>query len=59
MLAENERIYSSNEVCEILGYSIRHLYKLIKEGRIKSVRAGVNHRFKGEWINDFIEKSGK
>lgn len=59
MLADNDKVYSSNEVCEILGYSIRYLYTLIKKGKIKSVKAGTTHRFKGEWINDFIEESNK
>lgn len=55
MIADNEKFYSTREVLSILGYSRRWLYTLIERDEIQHIKVGRNYRFKGEWINQFID----
>lgn len=50
------RLYTSKEVCQILGICERKLYSLRKNGYIQYVRQGHFVRFSANHINDFIKE---
>ena len=58
-IAEDEKMYKLKEVDEILGYTRRWVYELIDSGKLEAIKFGSSWRVKGEWINDFIERSSK
>ena len=49
--------YGTEEVCQKLGYSKRHIYRLIKNGQIISYKPnGARIFFKKEDIENWIER---
>lgn len=55
----DEKLYTSTEVAEILGVSLRSIYRYMEEGKLKaSVRTATGrHRFTRKDINDFLKPS--
>lgn len=49
-----EKLLNTKEVCEILGVSLRSLYRYINSGMLKAVKVGKVWRFKEEDIKEFI-----
>ncbi|NLF42818.1 MAG: helix-turn-helix domain-containing protein [Bacteroidales bacterium] len=50
------RLYTTKEVCQILGICERKLYSLRKNGYIHFVREGHFVRFSAQHINDFVKE---
>lgn len=55
----NEKLYTSTEVAEILGVSLRSIYRYLEEDKIKAAvkTATGRHRFTKQNINDFLYPS--
>ena len=54
-----DRFYKSTEVAEILGVSLRTLYRYMDSGKIQSVQIpSGRHRFTKQQIEDFLYSSG-
>lgn len=54
-----DKLYTSTQVSEILGVSLRTLYRYMEDGRIASMRtASGRHRFTKEQILDFLTANG-
>jgi len=52
-----DKLFSSTEVCEILGVSLRTLYRYIESGDIDSVQTPTGrHRFTKKHMEDFLGK---
>lgn len=52
-----DKLFSSTEVCEILGVSLRTLYRYIESGDIGSVQTPTGrHRFTKKHMEDFLGK---
>lgn len=57
-IAVDDKLYSSHEARELLGYSrLRYMYHLIDEGKLQAMKIGGRWWVKGEWINDYVAKS--
>ena len=52
----NIKLYSINEVCEILQLTRRTIYTYIKEGRLKAVKIGKYWRVTKENLQEFINE---
>ncbi len=51
-----DKLYTSAQVADILGVSLRTLYRYMEDGRIKSMRtASGRHRFTKEHIVEFLD----
>ncbi|MFA5776153.1 MAG: helix-turn-helix domain-containing protein, partial [Patescibacteria group bacterium] len=57
--AFNEKLYTSTEVAQILGVSLRSIYRYLDENKIQAAvkTATGRHRFTKENINDFLHPS--
>lgn len=50
-----DKLYTSTQVADILGVSLRTLYRYMEDGRIQSMRtASGRHRFTKDHITDFL-----
>ena len=50
-----DKLYTSTQVADILGVSLRTLYRYMEDGRIKSMRtASGRHRFTKDQIVEFL-----
>jgi excisionase family DNA binding protein len=49
------KVYTANEVCELLKITKRTLYRYVEDGSITGFRAGRQYRFTEDDIKDFIE----
>lgn len=49
------KVYSINEVCDILQITRRTVYTYIKEGKLKAVKIGKYWRISEENLKEFIE----
>ncbi len=47
------KLFTIQEVCEILGISRRTVYRYIQDGRINAIKAGRDYRFTPEEIERF------
>ncbi len=58
-LTFNEKLYTSTEVAQILGVSLRSIYRYLDENKIQAAvkTATGRHRFTKENINDFLHPS--
>ncbi len=56
-----DRFYTSTEVAEILGVSLRSVYRYLEDGKLKAEvkTATGRHRFTRQNINDFLYPDGK
>jgi DNA binding domain, excisionase family len=54
-----ERMYSVNEVAEILHVSFRTIYRLMKVGKIQAVRVGRQWRIPKSEIEKYLKVEGK
>lgn len=52
----NIKLYSINEVCEILQLTRRTIYTYIKEGRLKAIKIGKFWRVTEENLQEFINE---
>lgn len=50
------KVYTANEVCDILKVTKRTLYNYIKAGQIPATRMGREWRFTEEAVKDFMER---
>ncbi|MBU4380967.1 helix-turn-helix domain-containing protein [Candidatus Parcubacteria bacterium] len=51
-----DKLYKSSEVCDILGVSLRTLYRYIEDGKLGSVQlASGRHRFTKDQIEKFLQ----
>jgi len=48
--------YTTQAAAQELGVSVRTVYRLIEEGKLKSVKRGKSHFFTESDINKLIEK---
>lgn len=57
----DEKLYTSTEVAEILGVSLRSIYRYLDENKLQAAvkTATGRHRFTRQNINDFLHPSGK
>jgi len=56
-LALADKLYSSSEVCNILGVSLRTLYRYIESGDLGSLQTPTGrHRFTKKHMEDFLGK---
>lgn len=53
---ENMKIYTTDEIVEILHISRRTLYNYIKAGEIKAFKAGREWRITNESLKEFTER---
>lgn len=54
-----DKLYTSTQVADILGVSLRTLYRYMEDGKIQSMRtASGRHRFTKQQILDFLNASG-
>jgi len=49
-------LYTVEEVAEILKVSVSTVRKLIREGKLKTVRVGVQRRVKKEELDRFLDQ---
>lgn len=53
---ENDlKLYTLEEVSEIVGVTVRTLYKYINDGRLKAVKMGNKWQVSHKNLKDFIE----
>lgn len=50
------RVYTTDEVQELLKVTKRTLYNYIKAGQIKAIKVGRNWRITEDALKDFLEK---
>ena len=53
------KLYTTDEVCEILSVSRRTLYTYIKDGNLKAVKMGRYLRITEESLRAFIENASR
>jgi excisionase family DNA binding protein len=59
MVELKEKLYTSTQVADILGVSLRTLYRYMEDGKIQSMRtASGRHRFTRENILEFLNAGG-
>lgn len=49
------KVYTANEVCELLKITKRTLYRYLEDGSISGFRAGRQYRFTEDDIKTFID----
>jgi len=59
MNIDQNRLYSKNEVCEILQVSGNTLIKLLKRGEMRFVQIVGQKKFTGQMIMDFLNAAEK
>ena len=55
-LIPSDRLLTSLEVCRILNIRRLHLYELLRQKQIQSVRIGRLHRFVPSYVADYIRE---
>lgn len=50
------KYYTTNEVAEILGVTVRTVYNYMADGKLKAYKIGWTWRFKEEDIEDFVTR---
>lgn len=50
------RYYTTDEVAEMLGVTVRSVYNYIEDGRLKAYKIGWTWRFKEEDIEAFVTR---
>ena len=59
MLCQLPDALTANDVADVLRVNIKTVYKLINEGKIKSVRVGREYRIAKKALVDYIRSSEK
>lgn len=55
---KQDRYLTVSRVAEILGCSERHVYDMVKEGKLKALRLGIRAiRISGKSLNKFIDSN--
>jgi len=55
-----DKLYSSTQVCDILGVSLRTLYRYVESGDLQSIQTPTGrHRFTKKHMEDFLSKGRK
>lgn len=55
-MAEIEKLYSSEEMANILGVTKQTIYNYIKRGKLKATKIGRDYKAKESILKEFIEK---
>lgn len=50
------RLLNTEQVAEILQFTVTHVRRLSREGRIKSIKIGKEIRFTAQDVKDYIEE---
>ena len=53
------KVYSLDEVAEILQLTKRTLYSYVKDGKLKAIKVGKSWRVTEESLRDFLERGTK
>lgn len=57
MKMDNElKVYSLEEIAEIIGVTKRTMYTYVKDGKLKAVKIGKNWRVSYENLKEFLDK---
>jgi len=55
MTAEKGKLYTLQEVANILGYNRQTLYNNIRKGRLKATKCGKEYRITEEQLQDILQ----
>jgi excisionase family DNA binding protein len=58
MTDELRPFLSPDEFAKLMGVSVRHVYRLIKDGHIPTVRLGYRHRIHRDSVLKFVKRGG-
>lgn len=58
-MAQVIRVYTLDEVADIIGVTTRTLYTYIKEGKLKAVKVGRAWRITDKALTEFLETGTK
>lgn len=55
MIIDVGKVYTKEEVAEYLRTSEKTIDRRCREGKLKFARVGIQFRFKGEWVHEFLD----